>query len=370
MVLADREVVAAASAAGLDPIGDLRSAWSGRPVLGCSTAGQAVGDALVDGVLVATVLRFEHTRVRSAATTLERSGTARRAGREIAHALDDPDLRFVLFAADGLTLNGSAIAAGVRDVLDGVEMMGVLAADGARYEHAWTFGADAPEGGSITAIGFAGDALEVGHATGSGWQPLGPERLVTSSHGDTVRELDSAAPAGLYRDYLGPLAERDDELVANCSMLPLEIRDLDDHRTVRSVRRVHADGSIVVSGDVPQGATARLLRAGADDLVHEAAVTAKGARLEDAALCFVVSAAGRRRVLGERADEEVSAVMRAMPTGTPTVACWAYGTVLRDGDRVDVHDQTICVTTVRERDARPTGAAPAAAPLAAPPAAP
>lgn len=355
LMMGDRETFAAAAAAGLDPLGDLRDAWAGRAVLGFSTAGQAVGDRMQDGALVATVLRFNHTRVRTATAIASSagSGTARRAGREVARALAGDDLRVVLFAADGVSLNGSSVADGITDILPGVDMIGVLAADGTHYEHSWTLAMDGPGDGraegSVTAIGFFGDALEITRAAGATWQPLGPERLVTSSHGNTIRELDGVAPAELYRDYLGSLAAPSGDLVANCSMLPLEIRDLDDRRAVRSVRRVHPDGSVSFSGDVPQGATARLLRASADDLVHDATVTAKAAREEDAGFCLVISTAGRRRVLGERAEDEVLAVVDELPTGTPVVAGWSCGTVLTTADGVEVLDAAVCVTSWRER---------------------
>jgi hypothetical protein len=348
LVMCDDDTLVAAATAGLDPLGEVREAWAGRPVLGFSTAGHAVGERMSDGALVVTVLRFEHTRVRVATASFAGSGSARRAGRDVAHSLEDSDLRLVLFAAGGTAVNGSAVADGITDVVPGVEMVGVLAADGVRYERSWTLTDRGPVEGSVAAIGFLGDALEVTTAAGTAWQPLGPERLVTASHGNVVREIDGVAPAELYRDYLGVLADRPDQLVANCSMLPLEIRDLDDRRSVRSVTQVHADGSISVSGDVPQGAGARLLRAGVGDLVHDATVTAKTAREEDAEFCLTVSTAGRRRVLGERAEDEVLAVAHELPTGLPLVACWGYGTVIGNAGGVDVFDAAVCVATWRE----------------------
>jgi hypothetical protein len=346
LVMADRAVIDDAADQELDPLGQLATAWAGQGVLGWSTDGQAVGGRVHDATLVATVVRFDATAVRSTTAALRTSGTARRAGRDIAEVLAEPDLRLVVLAADGLRFNGSAIAAGITDVLPDVEVVGVLAGDGARYERSWTLVGGTPTEGYVCAVGLYGDRLEIAHGAGGGWTPVGPERLVTNTMGNVIHELDGQTPTDLYRDYLGSLA---DDLLANSSMLPMEIRDLDDHVTVRSPRRFHDDGAVAMSGDVPQGATARLLRTTPADLAHDAGLAAKAARLEDATLCLVVSAAGRRRVLGERVEDELDAVVAAMPLATTVVSCWSYGALAPTELGIDVVDETICITTIAER---------------------
>ena len=62
-----------------------------------------------------------------------------------------------------------------------------------------------------------------------------------------------------------------------------------------------------------------------------------------------MSAAGRRRVLGQRAEDELDAVVAAMSPATPVVACWAYGALAPTELGLDVVDETICITTLRER---------------------
>ena len=348
LLMGDRAAVDDAAGLGLDPVGELAATWDGHGLLGWSTDGQAIGGRILDGALVATVVRFDSTTVRSASAAIRTAGSARRAGRDVAEALAEPDLRVVVLAADGVQANGSAVAAGITDVLPDVQVVGVLAADGARYERAWTVVAGAAEAGHVCAVGLYGDHLEIAQGAGSGWTPVGPERLVTATIGNVIHELDGQTATDLYRDYLGPLA---DDLVANSSMLPMEVRDLDDHVTVRSPRRFHPDGSVAMSGDVPQGATVRLLRATPADLAHDATLAAKAAHLDGAGLCLVVSAAGRRRVLGQRAEDELDAVVSAMPASVPVVACWSYGALAPTELGLDVVDESICVTTLGERPA-------------------
>ncbi|MFN8021379.1 MAG: FIST N-terminal domain-containing protein [Acidimicrobiales bacterium] len=349
LVAGDREALAAAAECDADPLGDLGRAWAGTGagVLGWSTAGHTLDGQPSDGAVAVLTLRFDDVQVRSASTSLTDCGTARRAGRELADALAAPDLRVVLVVADGLRVNGSILAAGIADVLPDVPVLGVLAADGDRYGATWTLCDGVASDDAIVAVGLCGDALELHQGVAAGWHPVGPERLVTSSHGNVVHEIDGAPPAELYREYLGALA---DEFVANGSMLPLEVRDLDDRRTLRSLRAVRDDGSIVVSGDVAQGASVRLLRASAADLLLDAELAGKAAWMDGPAAALVISSAGRRRVLGERADDEALAALGSMPAGMPSLAAWTYGALVHDGELTDVHDESICVVTLRERD--------------------
>jgi hypothetical protein len=353
LVAGDRDTLAAATEQGADPLGDLGRAWADTDagVLGWSTAGQTTGDEPTDVGLVVLTLRFDTVGVRTASTSITESGTARRAGRRLAEGLAAPDLRVVLVVADGLGVNGSSLASGLADVLPDVPVIGVLAGDGHRYASTWTFDGGRAAADAIVAVGLCGDALELHQGVSAGWHPVGPERLVTSSHGNVVHEIDGAPPAALYRDYLGALA---DDIVANGSMLPLEVRDLDERRSLRSLRDVRPDGSIVVSGDVAQGAVVRLLRASAADLLLDAELAGKAAWMDRPAAALVLSTAGRRRVLGERADDEVAAALGALPPGTPSLAAWTYGALVHDGQRTDVHDESICVVTLCERTTTPT----------------
>jgi hypothetical protein len=54
-------------------------------------------------------------------------------------------------------------------------------------------------------------------------------------------------------------------------------------------------------------------------------------------------------VLGERVEDELDAVVDAMPASTPLVACWTYGALAPTEHGADVLDQTICITTLAER---------------------
>lgn len=337
-----------------DPIGELARLWPEGHLLGCSTAGQAIGARLGDDALVVTVVRFDTTAVVSAHVDLELSGGSRRAGRRLAEQLARPGLRGAFVLSDGLAVNGTALAAGFADILPDLPVSGGLAGDGDRFERTWTVVDGEPRSGWVSAVGFVGDDIEIGHGSGGGWDIFGPERVVTRSFGNVLYELDGQSVLGLYREYLGPSAK---DLPGAAMFFPLQVRDLDERAMVRTVLHVDdADGSMTFGGDIPQGATAQLMRASTDNLVHGAHLAAKQASLGDDELAIAVSCVGRRMVLGERTDEELEAALDAFTDGMPMVAFYAYGE-LSPGDGVngvnDLHNQTMTITTLRERPSTP-----------------
>lgn len=364
LVLADDAVIDAVD----DPLGRIHATWRGHAVVGCSTAGQFAGAEVIDGGLVAVVVRLDNSEVRAVHVDLALSGGARRAGRDVAELLDATGLRSIMLLADGLGTDGSLLAAGIADVCPDLEVWGALAGDGTRFTHTWNVVDGATVTGMVSAVGWYGDALEITHGRGDGWHPLGPERIVTGSIGRVVHHLDGRAPLALYEDYLGPLSV---DLPASGSYLPMSVRDLDDRRVTRSPVGVdRGDGSMTMAGDVTQGATAQLLRGSADGLLHGAVLAAKAARVDTGVhephLALAFSGVGRRMSLGERADEEPELVQATLGADAALVGCWTYGELGPDAGlaphtdapagRNDVHNQTMTITTLRERSVPPEGA--------------
>jgi hypothetical protein len=329
------------------PIAELTAAWTGRALIGCSTGGQVHGDAVLDQSLVVTVLQFSTTLVRCAHVDLARSGSARRAGRELAEALAEPGLAAIFVLVDGLSVNGTALTEGIADVLPEVPVSGGLAADGDRFAHTWTVVDGNLAEGHVSAVGFIGDDLEIGFGSMSGWEPFGPDRLVTRSFGNVLYELDGQRAADLYGEYLGAQTA---QLPASGWLLPLAVKDLDGRVVVRAVRAVHeGEGSMTFAGDIAQGSTAQLMRGSINGLVHGAQLAAKRATTGRECVAIAVSSLGRRSLLGERCEEELDAVLEALADDVVLVGFHGYGELAPVDGANDVHDQTMTITTLGER---------------------
>jgi hypothetical protein len=205
----------------------------------------------------------------------------------------------------------------------------------------------------VVAVGFYGERVRIGHGSRGGWDIFGPERRVTASDGNVLRELDGRPALDLYKEYLGELAAG---LPATALRFPLALRaDADDKkRLVRTILGVNEEeGSLTFAGDIPEGFLAQLMRTNLDRLVDgaEAAAVMTQNRGTDGAptLAIAISCVGRRMVLGERAEEEVEATLDELPGTTKQIGFYSYGEISPFASGTcDLHNQTMTMTTIHE----------------------
>lgn len=334
---------------------ELRSAYPGAVQLGCSTAGEICGTTVMDDTVVATAIDLESSRVRAAYDSIERPSDSAGTGERLAGALDGDGLTHVFVLAEGVHVNGSELVEGLRMGLpETVAVTGGLAGDGDRFERTSVWLDDESAEGGVAVAGLYGDQLRIGYGSMGGWDPFGPERLITRSRGNVLHELDGESALQLYRRYLGRYAE---DLPASGLLFPLSLRGAgDEPRVVRTILGIdESEGSLTFAGDIPEGGYARLMRANVDRLIdgaHGAAgasYEAVGSRSPD--LAVLISCVGRRLVLKQRVEEEVESVQDVL--GEDAVMCgfYSYGEIapFRASARCELHNQTMTITTISER---------------------
>ncbi len=322
---------------------------------GCSTAGEICGTRVTDDSLVVTALHFEHTRVQGAQVNVADCASSLQAGERLAVALDPQGLVHVLVISDGIKVNGSELVRGMLKRLPkGVQVTGGLSGDGARFQQTVVFVDSPPEEGRIAALGFYGDRLKVGYGSLGGWDPFGPERLITRSSGNVLYELDGQSALGLYKRYLGDAATG---LPATGLLFPLSLRTGENGRgVVRTILAVNEDEqTMTFAGDVPEGAYARLMKANFDRLVdgaHGAAQTSYEAiGSAPPELAILISCVGRKLVLKQRTEEEVEAVRSVLGEQAVLAGFYSYGEICPAAPNAscELHNQTMTITTFAER---------------------
>ncbi len=332
----------------------LKQRFPTAAVVGSSTAGEICQSSVLDDCLVATAIELERSSARAVRLRVPSPSDSASVGRALARELDQPGLTHVFVLSDGLRVNGSELVRGFTEHLPpGVGLTGGLSADGARFEHTHVcVGAFNPEP-SVVAIGFYGSALRFGCGSLGGWDPFGPERVVTRSKGNVVSEFDGQPALDLYERYLGEHAAG---LPASGLLFPLTVRQHRDERgVVRTILAVDKVArSLTFAGDVPIGHYARFMRANFDRLV-DGAVGAARTSFEalDATepdLALLVSCVGRKLVLKQRVEEEVEGVRRILGPSTPFAGFYSYGEIspFEPSARCELHNQTMTVTTLRE----------------------
>lgn len=329
---------------------DLRAALPGSCVLACSTAGQILGNSVDPAELVVAVVTFAQTRVRSG-FVVDNGDDSRQIGAHLGRQLSHggEHVAGVLVLGGGLQTNGSELVAGLTSVLPPeTAVFGGLAADGPRFTRTWVY-CDGQRGEQCVAgVALIGDSVLLRHGTGAGWDGFGPVRTITRSAGNVLYELDGQPALGLYREYLG---ERAQDLPAAALLFPLTISSPDGaHSVVRTVLGIdEAEQSMRFAGDVPQGWSARLMWTTIDNLIDGATHAAEDAAQTGSGLTLAVSCVGRRLVLGDRTEEELDCVSDAVGHG-PTIGFYSYGEIAPVGGYCALHNQTMTVTTVHERE--------------------
>ncbi len=332
---------------------ELKAAYPSSLIAGCSTSGEIFADRISDETIAVAAVKLEHGEVSSALAPVERSEDSFAAGQKLADELARDDLRSVLVLSDGLNVNGSELVRGLSSKLsDEITVTGGLAGDGDRFESTWVLRDGLPTSGVVSAIGFHGDRVQVGHGSKGGWDIFGPERVVTKSRGNVLYELDGKPALELYKKYLG---DRASGLPATALLFPLALRaDESSEKTlVRTVLAVsEEDQSMTFAGDIPEGFRAQLMRANFDRLIQgasEAAVHSKNGSNGHPVLAIAISCVGRRLVLGERTEEETEATLEMLPQGSSQIGFYSYGEISPyTRGTCDLHNQTMTLTTLAE----------------------
>jgi hypothetical protein len=335
------------------PLEDLAKAYPHSHILGCSTSGEILGTSLKDDSLVVAVCRFEGTRLKTVSAPIRSVADSFEVGKTVANELVAPDLRGVFVLSDGLMINGSELVNGLNCTLPStVVVTGGLAGDGSRFQRTWVQCGRLRSSGQISAIGFYGSRVTIGHGFKGGWDVFGPERLVTRSSGNILFELDGKSALSLYKLYLGDLARG---LPANAMLFPLSLRrgQAANSQLVRTILSIdEKEDSMTFAGDIPQGCYARLMKANLDRLIDGAMEAAQLARIESStdSLAIAISCVGRRLVLHGRAEEEVESVKDILSNVTKLIGFYSYGEISpHAGGRCELHNQTMTLTTIGER---------------------
>lgn len=335
-------------------LGVVREAFPNAQRIGCSTAGEIAGVRVHDDSIVVTAVDLEHTWTRAAEVSVDDVGNSFQAGKRLAQMLDPKDLSHVLVLSDGLGVNGSDLVSGLTASLpENVAVTGGLAGDGSRFERTLVFGNGDPRPSVVAAVGMYGDRMKISFGSLGGWDPFGPERVITRSSGNVLYELDGKSALRLYESYLGEHAAG---LPATGLLYPLTLRVTEGQapvvRTILSVDR-EAE-SLTYAGDMPEGAYARLMKANFDRLI-DGAVGAARASCEPLGgstpeLALLISCVGRKLLLQQRIEEEVEGVRDVLGEGACLMGFYSYGEIapFSKSLRCELHNQTMTITTFSE----------------------
>lgn len=335
-------------------IGRIRGMYPNARIMGCSTAGEIMGTRVLDDSLVLTAVSFESTALSGASVRVSGIEESYAAGRGIATILNTDGLRHVFVLSEGLNINGTELVSGLKDhLMPGVTITGGLSGDGDRFSETYVFLDNEPAANTVAAIGFSGKRLKVGYGSFGGWDPFGPERVITRSKGNILFELDGKSALALYKQYLGEHAAG---LPATGLLFPLSLRVKEGSiPVVRTLLAVNEqDQSMTFAGNMPEGTYARLMKANFERLIDGAVDAARTSSETlgkySPSLAILISCVGRKLILKQRVEEEVEGVCSILGEEAFYTGFYSYGEIspFSKGGKCELHNQTMTITALHE----------------------
>lgn len=166
-------------------------------------------------------------------------------------------------------------------------------------------------------------------------QPISRAGVVEEARGTQIFRIDGVAATDFIERETGkPVLQTDRGIL---SLLISDPQAEDEKRLRTIVSDVpEQPGSVALFGEIAAGHRVQICRNHPDDLVADvrAVASAELERTRAVAAALVISCSGRKFLLGQRIDEEVSVLTRAFPAGLPLAGFLSAGEIapLRRGD--------------------------------------
>lgn len=334
---------------------EIRAAYPHAVLLGCTTSGEIYMTQVTDNSIVLTAVQFDRTKLKTISLPITDMSESFNVGKNLVDALDKTGLKHILVLSDGIHINGSALVEGMRQQLpDNITITGGLAGDGELFSKTYVLCNDGVKSDHVTIVGFYGESLEIGYSSLGGWDPFGPERIVTKSKDNVLYELDGQSALDLYKKYLGEHAQR---LPSSGLLFPLTIKSSSEGKwVVRTLLSVdEQNGSMTFAGNIPQNSNVRLMKANLERLIegaNGAAQNIKNVQKTTPDLALLISCVGRKMILKQRVEEEVEAVQEIFGASTFLTGFYSYGEIspFTPNAKCELHNQTMTITTFTETE--------------------
>lgn len=334
----------------------LKSSFPKSKLLGCSGAGEVKKNEITDDEIILTIIKFDKTQLHFSSIKNIKGKNSEDVGKELAAVFPRQDLKGLYLLSDGLAVNGTSLIKGIKDVLGhDIHLSGGLAGDGSQFKNTFVLVDGVPTENAVTAVGFYGDHIEIAASADGGWIPFGVERKITKSEANVLYELDGKPALELYKQFLGEQAKK---LPASALLFPIFLKSGNHQENRNAVRTILAvdeeKQSMTFAGDVPEGTSIQLMRAGHENLIEAAKnvsiVSKHKTQSLGPTISLIVSCVGRRLVLGEKTENEVETVLDQLPADTIQTGFYSYGEIAPGKTGVcDLHNQTMTVTLIQEK---------------------
>jgi hypothetical protein len=334
----------------------IRSVTEGAPLVGCTDAGGISTWGPIRQAVIVIGLRGANAGfITGVAHGLSRDPES--AGRQLAadfKAGEPGAMKAALIFPDGLAPNASAVLRGLQKGLGPqVPIVGGAAGDDFYFQRTFQYFDEDILTDSVPGVLLHGE-IAVGVGVRHGWVPLGRPHEVTKSSGQIVYELDGKPAVCLYEQALGITRKtwQTTPLADTAMIYPIGFADdRQPECLLRTAIRVGEKGSLVCTGEVPQGSWVRLMIGG-----YESALAAAGKAAQQAAQAvgahrfkgaFVFASGGRHKMLGNESQGEIDIIRDSLGgVGIRLGGFYGYGEQAPVGSINTFHNESVVVMAI------------------------
>ncbi len=337
-----------------ETISGVNSVAGDATVVGCSDAGEIVGDEknAYGGAVAVMAFKFGDVKL----VTAEAGGAkedSHVAGKNLAERIIEknggkPSLVMILI--DGLAENGAAVVRGMQEVLgDDFPIMGGSAGDDFKFEKTYQYHEGKVITDSVVGIALTGD-FSFGMGVKHGWEPIGLPMTVTKAEGAVLKEVDGKPAISIYEEHFGKRAEDlvKEPLARMAYTYPLGIAvEGMDELLIRDVVIANEKGEITAAAEIPEGSRIRLMigdRNKAIEAARTAAQNAMDALKGEPKAAIMFNCIARNKLLGIECKTEIDAVREVIGKDVPIIGFYTYGEVgpfEAEGGKSVFHNETM-----------------------------
>jgi hypothetical protein len=336
-----------------DLYGTLKEKYPNAKIVICSTAGQMTNFNIIKKTIVATAIEFENTEIKIAKYNLLQEKNLALLGKKIKEEIVTDDLTAIMVLSEGTYVNGTELVNELTQATASrIPIFGGIAGDSRNFHKTIVGVNENAKEGEIVLIGFYGSHLKFGFGCEGGWTDFGPEREVTHSNKNVVYKIGDHYALDLYKEYLGQYAN---DLPGSALYFPLSMKENEKASpVVRTILSINEDEkSMTFAGDIPKGATVKLMKGNFDKLIDASYAAAKASISEmthNPQLVMAVSCVGREIVLDNRIEEEIENMKQVYGEEAFLFGFYSYGEIspVVLHKPCELHNQTISITAMLE----------------------